>query len=228
MQFVYQGETYEYTIVRKRMKNIIAHVRSDGAIWVSAPQHVPEAVICAFAEKNAAVLAGRVMQARQEHGPDYADGSKLRHLGEEITLCQSPMPCRTVLENGRLTVFARDAQEAKLAYRRWLIDECVALYRQINREVCTHYRKAGYDVPLARIEIKEMRSRWGSCTAKTGRISMNLRLMQYPVGCIYGVFYHEYAHFMYLDHSQNFYAVLRGMYPEYDRFDAILNHKQKG
>ena len=57
---------------------------------------------------------------------------------------------------------------------------------------------------------------------------MNFRLMQYPLGCIYGVFYHEYAHFMHLDHSKAFYAVLYRMYPEYEKFDAILNHKQKG
>lgn len=230
MQFTYEGERYEYSVVRKRMKNIIAHVRSDGTIWVSAPPRAPEAIIQAFMQEHADVLVQRVREAAQKQStkPDYTDGSALLHLGERITLRWSNKPCQTVLEGNTLTVFARDAQEAELAYRRWLVGECVALYRQINREVYTNYREAGYDVPLARIEIKEMKSRWGSCTAKTGRISMNFRLMQYPMGCIYGVFYHEYAHFMYLDHSANFYAVLRGMYPDYDRFDAILNDKQKG
>ena len=230
MQFCYQGKNYEYTITRKRMKNIIAHVRSDGEIWVSAPHRAPEAVICTFVQDNAAVLVERVRQAQESRQaePDFTDGSELLHLGERITLRWSDRPCQTKFEGDVLTVFARDAGEAQLAYRRWLIDECVALYRQINREVYTNYREAGYEVPLARIEIKEMKSRWGSCTAKTGRISMNFRLMQYPLGCIFGVFYHEYAHFMHLDHSPRFYAVLRGVYPDYDRFDAILNHNQKG
>ena len=230
MEYSYEGQTYEYSIQRKRMKNIIAHVRSDGTVWVSAPQHAPEAVIRSFMQDNAAILVSRIREAQAQHTPepDYTDGSQIMHLGEAVTLRWSSAPCRTVLENGVLTLYARDAQDAMISYRRWLIDECVALYRQLNREVYTAYREAGYDVPLARIEIKEMKSRWGSCTAKTGRISMNFRLMQYPVGCIYGVFCHEYAHFMYLDHSANFYRVLRGVYPDYDRFDAILNHKQKG
>lgn len=227
MEFTYEGQSYEYSIVRKRMKNIIAHVQSDGTVWVSAPMRAPEAVIRTFVQDHAAVLVGHIREAQQHQtsAPDFSDGSEIRHLGETITLQWGGRPRPAFLENGVLTVFARDAQEAEIEYRRWLIDECVALYRQINREVYTNYREAGYEVPLARIEIKEMKSRWGSCTAKTGRISMNFRLMQYPLGCIYGVFYHEYAHFMYLDHSANFYRVLRGMYPDYDRFDAILNHK---
>ena len=230
MQFTYDGKTYEYSITRKRMKNIIAHVRQDGTVWVSAPYHAPAAIIQAFVQENAGQLAGQVARTeqRREAAPDYTDGSAFPYLGEQLTLRYSPVPCRTTLENGELTVFARDPQEAELACRRWLIDACVELYRKINREVSAHYVKMGYTVPLARIEIKEMKSRWGSCTAKTGRISMNFRLMQYPPGCIYGVFYHEYAHFMHLDHSPAFYAVLRKMYPEYDRYDAILNHKQKG
>ena len=225
MQFTYEGKTYEYSLVRKRMKNIIAHVRSDGVIWVSAPTHAPMAVIQAFVQDNADKLAERVCEAAQKQAgkPDFTDSSSILHLGERITLHWSQKPCQTVLEGDTLTVFARDAQEAELAYRRWLIEQCVTLYRQINREVYTNYREAGYKVPQARIEIKEMKSRWGSCTAKTGRISMNFRLMQYPMGCIYGVFYHEYAHFMHQDHSADFYAVLRGIYPDYDRFDAILN-----
>ena len=230
MEFTYQGQTYAYSIIRKRMKNIIAHVRSDGTVWVSAPHRTPEAVICTFVQDHADVLVTRIREAQEQHTPepDYTDGSQLLYLGETVTLRWNPAPCRTALENGVLTVYARDVQDAVRSCRRWLIDECVSLYRQINRDVYTAYREAGYEVPLARIEIKEMKSRWGSCTAKTGRISMNFRLMQYPMGCIYGVFYHEYAHFMYLDHSANFYRVLRGVYPDYDRFDAILNHKQKG
>ena len=229
MQFCWNGKTYEYTIIRKRIKNIILHVKSDGTVYVSAPPAASEQIIRRFIEENAAKLTQQAEQAkaRQEQAPDYSDGSEIPHLGEQIRLHYAGRPCQTTLENGVLTVFARDPREAQIAYRRWLIDACVALYRQINREVCTAYTDAGYKVPLARIEIKEMKSRWGSCTAKTGRISMNFRLMQYPLGCIYAVFYHEYAHFMEQNHSRDFYAVLRSVCPDYDRWDAILNRKGK-
>ncbi len=229
MQFTYQGQTYTYTIVRKRMKNIILHVRRDGTVYVSAPPAAPETVIHRFVEENGARLAARitdVTRSRQAE-PDFTDGSQIPHLGEPVTLHYSDRPCPTVLTDGVLTLFARTPEEARLSHRRWLVEECVALYKCINREVSSAFIQAGYDVPLARIEIKEMRSRWGSCTARTGRISMNFRLMQYPLGCIYGVFYHEYAHFIHMDHSPAFYAVVRQLYPDYDRYDAILKRKEK-
>lgn len=230
MHFCWNGQTYEYTIVRKRIKNIILHVKPDGTVYVSAPPAASEQTIQRFVTENAARLADMTEQAKQRKQPqmpDYTDGAELPHLGGTIRLRYAAAPCRTTLENGVLTVFAGDAQEAQLAHRRWLIDECLALYRDINREVHDAYTKAGYSVPLARIEIKEMKSRWGSCTAKTGRISINFRLMQYPPGCVYAVFYHEYAHFMQQNHSAAFYSVLRGVFPEYDRWDAVLNQKGK-
>ena len=229
MEFTYHGQTYEYTIVRKRIKNIILHVQSDGSVYVSAPPRAPEKIIQEFVEEKAAELAGQIaaVQQRRADEPDFSDGSTVQHLGEPVTLRYCKTPCRTTLDGNVLTLYARDALDAQLAHRRWLIDECLALYRQINREVYTAYTEAGYKVPLARIEIKEMRSRWGSCTAKTGRISINFRLMQYPPGCIYSVFYHEYAHFMHQDHSKAFYTVLRGVFPAYDEWDAVLNHHKR-
>jgi hypothetical protein len=230
MEFTYNGETYEYSVTYKKMKNIRVHVRNDGTVWVSAPLRAPDHVIRDVMRDNAAAIVAQIRQMREQRvpEPDHTDGSQMPYLGGLVTLRWSDKPCRTVLADGVLTLYARDPQDAELAWRRWLIDECVSLYRKINREVYEAYCKAGYKVPLARIEIKEMKSRWGSCTAKTGRISMNFRLMQYPLGCIYGVFYHEYAHFMYMDHSANFYRVLRGVYPEYDHFDDMLNTRKKG
>lgn len=227
MEFTYNGCVYEYTIIRKRIKNIILHVRRDGTVYVSAPPRASERIIQGFVEENAAKLVHQIARCRERalDAPDFSDGSQIMHLGEPLTLRWSSRPCPTQLDGDLLTLFARTPDEAKLAHRRWLIDECTALYRQLNHETYARFTGCGYDVPLAHIEIKEMQSRWGSCTAKSGRLSINFRLMQYPTGCIRAVFCHEYAHFIHLDHSKAFYAVVRGIYPEYDRWDAVLNHK---
>lgn len=228
MEFTHAGRVYEYTIVRKRIKNIILHVTRDAAVYVSAPPGVSEQVIQRFVEENADRLVQQMAQTvqRQADAPDFTDSSVVTYLGEPITLRWSTKPCKPQLDGSTLVLFARSADEARLAYRRWLIDECTELYRNLNREVYASFTAHGYRVPLARIEIKEMRSRWGSCTAGTGRISMNFRLMQYPPGCIRGVFYHEYTHFLHGGHGKAFYDVLRGIYPEYDRWDAILKGRK--
>ncbi len=224
MEFQYQGRTFPYIITRKQMKTIRARVREDGIIYISAPHAASDDYIRNFLLTNAEELAKLIDSAakRKAAAPDYTDGSFIPHLGDRIPLRHHLSPCVTALKQDGLHVFARNPQEAQIAVRQWEISQCVELYRRINREVYEHFRKKGFEVPLAHIQIKEMTSRWGSCTAKTGRISMNFRLMRYPVECIYGVFYHEYSHFLHQDHSAAFYAVLLRMYPEYRKWDALL------
>ena len=223
MEFTYEGRRYPVILERKRVKNINLHVRTDGSIYVSAAPRVPESVILDFLQKNAARIApasDRIREKRQQQV--LSDGAVLPWLGKPLTLHWSPKPCPTVREGDVLTVFARTPEEAEYAYVQWRNAECIALFRQFNDETHAAFLQAGYSVPHARIEIKSMTSRWGSCTAKKGRISMNIRLMQYPLGCIRGVFFHEYTHFLHQNHSAAFYAVLRRMYPDYDRYDALL------
>ncbi len=224
MELQYQGRTLTYVINRKNMKTVRVRVKEDGIIHVSAPPAASEAFIRRFLLENAAELVRLLdnVEKRKADAPDYTDGSAFPHLGGTLTLRYHSAPCPTVREQDTLHIFARNPQEAQLAVRQWEISECVELYKCINREVYEHFRKEGFEVPLAHIQIKEMVSRWGSCTAATGRISMNFRLMRYPIESIYGVFYHEYTHFLHQDHSPQFYELLLRMYPEYRRWDALL------
>lgn len=222
MTLCWNGKTYPVLLNRKHVKNINMRVRQDGTICVSAPPSVPEERIQALLEKNAQRFAEACDRLRAKDEPDFANGSEIVHLGETLRLCWSDRPCPTKCSDGILTVFARTKEEAAHACRMWCIAECKALCLKLNTEVCQAFRAAGYDVPLAHIQIKEMTSRWGSCTARSGRISINFRLMQYPEGCMRSVFYHEYTHFLHQDHGKGFYAVLLRMCPDYDKWDRIL------
>lgn len=224
MELQYRGRTLHYVITRKKMKTVRVRVKEDGIIHVSAPPGASEDFIRRFLLENAEELIRLLdsVERTRANAPDYTDGSAFPHLGGTLTLCYHPTPCKSVREGDMLHIFARTPSEAQVAVRQWEIAECVELYRTINREVYEHFRKEGFDVPLAHIQIKEMTTRWGSCTAATGRISMNFRLMRYPMESIYGVFYHEYSHFLHQDHSPQFYELLLRMYPSYRKWDALL------
>ena len=104
------------------------------------------------------------------------------------------------------------------ALGKFLLPEC----RRLNEKVCAAFRSAGYSVPLARVTIKNMKSRWGSCKASEGKLSINLRLVHFPPECLESVFYHEYAHFICHEHSSRFYDFLYQLYPDYDRVQKPL------
>lgn len=221
MEFCHNGQSYPVALRRGRYRNINLRIGTDGTIRISAPQRVSDAAIREFLGRHADWIASAA-QARQAQQPQFTDGAAIPWLGETLTLRWMPKPCQTVRDGQTLCVFARSEEEAAYAFGQWRIVECNTLFKTLNAETQHRFLAAGYAVPLARLQIKEMDSRWGSCTAAAGRISMNLRLMHYPIASIRAIFCHEYAHFLHQDHSPAFHAVLRQICPDYDSSTAAL------
>lgn len=48
---------FEYTVTRKKVKNINLRVREDGSVAVSAPYHTPERIIISFVEEKSRKIA---------------------------------------------------------------------------------------------------------------------------------------------------------------------------
>ena len=70
-------------------------------------------------------------------------------------------------------------------------------------------------VRCAKISIRDTRSQWGSCSIRSGNISISVWLGAYPVECIEYVVVHELAHLLEAGHNQRFYAILDNHYPSW-------------
>lgn len=97
-------------------------------------------------------------------------------------------------------------------------------------------RRAGMDLPvrtwalasrnglesrIARISVRNQRTRWGSCSAR-GVISLNWRLIQAPPEVCDYVILHELAHLVHLNHGPRFWALVERMCPDYRSAEAWL------
>jgi predicted metal-dependent hydrolase len=60
-----------------------------------------------------------------------------------------------------------------------------------------------YKVEPSSFVLREMPTRWGSCTSK-GKIILNPELIKAPKGCIEYVIIHELCHLIHHDHTQKF------------------------
>lgn len=72
--------------------------------------------------------------------------------------------------------------------------------------------------------VREMNTRWGSCSLKTGYITLNLRLFYKPRACIEYVIVHELCHLLEPGHDKNFYKILEQELPDWKALRKKLNH----
>ena len=87
-------------------------------------------------------------------------------------------------------------------------------------------QRAAYYAPLVgvtygRITIRSQRSKWGSCSAQ-GNLNFNCLLMLCPPEVIDSVVVHELCHRREMNHSKQFYAEVRRVFPEYDKWNRWL------
>jgi predicted metal-dependent hydrolase len=74
----------------------------------------------------------------------------------------------------------------------------------------------------SRIQVKELRSRWGSCSID-GVLSFSWRLILAPPFVLDYLAAHEVAHIKEMNHSRRFWALVRRCMPEYERGRAWLH-----
>lgn len=75
---------------------------------------------------------------------------------------------------------------------------------------------------MPRIVIREMRTRWGSCSLRTGTLAFSRRLLGTPVAAQEYVVVHEFCHFAHPDHSPAFWAAVAAVLPDYAARKRLL------
>lgn len=73
-----------------------------------------------------------------------------------------------------------------------------------------------------KIAVRDMRTRWGSCSLRTGTLAFSLRLCAMPQAAQAYVVVHEYCHFAHPDHSPAFWALVGRHMPDYAARRALL------
>lgn len=70
--------------------------------------------------------------------------------------------------------------------------------------------------------IRDMKSRWGSCSVTKKTIRINLQLVKKPEECLEYVIVHELTHLLEPSHNERFHAYMRQFLPDYKERKRIL------
>lgn len=195
-------------VVRKRVKNLNLRIRADGTVTLSIPQHLPLARAQEFLERKGNWIAERVRRnIERRPSPDLAG-----ELPDRIPLWGKLVPRDSVQANSGQAASDRDAS-GQGAPGQTTIDQAALdeLYRtEVLRALpCIVERmEARIGVHAARWSVRVMKTRWGSCTPKTGAIRINARLAAYPPECLEFVVAHELVHLLEPSHNARFHTLL--------------------
>ena len=78
-----------------------------------------------------------------------------------------------------------------------------------------------YKYPLRKVFIKNLRSRWGSCSER-GNLNFNYKLLFLPPELADYVVVHELCHLGAFNHSPEFWALVAQTIPDYKQLRASL------
>jgi predicted metal-dependent hydrolase len=140
------------------------------------------------------------------------DGLRLPMLGDSLEIRLALGSNRAIWNEHCapvLTLCLRAPDDAGRLLEKALRDKARTLFA----ERLAHYaqRLALTAPPLA---LSAARTRWGSCSLKTG-IRLNWRLIHFPADIVDYVVAHELAHLREMNHSPRFWAVVGQLYPDY-------------
>lgn len=220
------GRELCYELTRKPVRNINFRVKPDGVVYVSASGRVAVKRIEQLLTERAEFLlaAAERLSERERQGEVTLESVKWLGRGLPVRIIASAREA-AVLEQDEMRVFtcrADDEEWLRGLIRSELAANFARLCAELDKQVRAQLTSAGLVPPPTRITIKDMKSRWGSCSYTRGHISINFQLYAYPRETVLSVFWHEYAHYWQHDHSPAFYALVERFYPEYRRWNGLL------
>jgi len=132
----------------------------------------------------------------------YISGETHLYLGRQYHLRIIQNNFESVKLKGKyIEATVNDKLSAEQLVGEWYLQNAKLKLRTIAQPLIDNFKK--YNIEPSSIVLRDMPTRWGSCTPK-GKIILNPELIKAPKGCIEYVIIHELCHLVHHDHTQKF------------------------
>lgn len=201
-----------------RARRYVLRLTRDGAAQVT----VPRGGTAAFAREFAVSKAGWIERqlARRAAAPaapgPLRPGMTILFRGEGCPLRLAPDGRAAEFADQRVRLRPGEAEDLGPALRRhlWALARA-ELPGLVLRAAARH------GLAVARVDVRNQRSRWGSCSARRV-ISLNWRLVQTPPPVRDYLVVHELMHLRQMNHSARYWALVAAAFPAWREAEAWL------
>jgi predicted metal-dependent hydrolase len=216
-------DEYLVRVTRKRVRRLSVSVRPCGEVRVSAPRRTPWYRISEFIRENHGWI-----QKQRCYFESLPVAPVKHYVQGEVHQVQGEPYVLMVRRGGRTRVdVCSDSRNLKVTVQKNASVETALdkWYRSLlKREIAvlvSRYEPV-MGVKVSSVGIRRMKTRWGSCNIRAGRIWINLVLAQCHPGCLESIVVHEMTHLIEPGHNKRFYGLMDRFYPEWRSFEETL------
>ena len=216
-------------IDRKKMKTCRLKIYPDQTVTISVPLNVPTAWIEDFLNQKAEWIEKKLERFATTTGyastNEIRNGYSIKMFGEDLIFSVSKTSKNFVYREAKTicigSVDPNNQTNLMKQFEKWWRNESILF---LKKRVTEHYpiiKK--YNKELPQIQIRKMKTLWGSCSVNRGIITFNQYLIKAKPACIDYVVLHELVHFLYPNHSKQFYDFLSIYMPDWKDRKRILD-----
>lgn len=218
----------EVEVVKKDIKNVhLAVYPPSGRVRMATPLGMEEASIRLYAIAKLGWIKKQQKKIRlqeRENRREYITGETHYYKGGSylLNVIYEDAPPKVVMRNKKYIELhvrpgaGKHKREEVLRawYREQLKAEVPALLEKWEQKIGVKAEDWG---------IRQMRTKWGSCSIEARRIWLNLELAKKPTICLEYIIAHELVHLLERHHNARFIALMDRCMPHWRRYKAALN-----
>lgn len=202
-----------------RARHYILRLTPEGVARVTIPWGGSKTQAHAFAQTKTDWLARQLQRAaKRRQASDWKPGSKILYRGEWVRIAVRIDHGRQIVEFADQSFVLRTKEsDLKVA-----IEKRLRAHAEVEIPPLVHAAAERHNVEIAQVQIRNQRSRWGSCSSR-GTISLNWRLVQIPDFVRDYLIIHELMHVREMNHSARYWQHVAAACPDYQKAEKWLD-----
>lgn len=209
MLYKIDKEKVEVIVDRKNNTNTYIRITDDLKIKVSTSYLMTDKKVKKLLDENIEqvkeMLSKKVKQKEKEE-QFFLFGKKY-----DIII----VPTLDNIEFSEDKIYVKDTK----ALNKWLTKYILKVYQS---RLKINYDLFNEEIPYPILKIRDMKTRWGVCNKKNKTVTLNKRLINYDIDKLDYVIIHELCHFVYFDHSRNFWSLVNKYCNNYKKIKKEL------
>lgn len=223
----YKDRVIDANLIFRSRKNITIQIRPVDNVIVISPKMVSKKIIKEIIIEKGDWILEKLDNYKGAEDfykeKNYLSGDTFFYLGREYTLeiikdvdmNRYNSKTSIYIENDKIIIRSCNTEKEyiKECLKKWYKNESERIVaKRISH--CRQKSQVMMKLMPRGVKVKEQKKRWGSCTSKKD-IYINSRISMAKPEAIDYILVHEFSHLVHMNHSKDFYSLVKTIMPDY-------------